>query len=345
MNLRRWRVWNFPVVSLKEHGNEGRDQSMGECDLNVGISTVAFKDVKNAIEFHRETGIPMEYSVNLSVEDVERLILEKIPALSVHVPSPNEGFLPNFASDDPEVLKKSFDILRNSVETLKKTMNDGFTEGIIVLHPGYALNELVPSIYSERKVLLESKISKYEKFLIERSGIINGPEYLETDDYRRHFEIFVSNLPKLIEIVENEGFTLAIENLNPRLFYILQTPDEIYKIIENVRNVHLCLDISHLWVSSKVMGFDYFETVRRIMDTDRVVHVHVSNNPSKKGLYEDPHLDLDSGEIDMKLVLKNIIEGSRNINLVLEVKKNPLKNLEMLREMLRMGCETPRRAI
>ena len=93
------------------------------------------------------------------------------------------------------------------------------------------------------------------------------------------------------------------------------------------------------------MGFDYFETVRRIMDTDRVVHVHVSNNPSKKGLYEDPHLDLDSGEIDMKLVLKNIIEGSRNINLVLEVKKNPLKNLEMLREMLRMECGAPRRAI
>ena len=303
--------------------------------VRIGVSTVAFKKSEEMFEFHQKTRVPFEYSVNLPSEEVERAISMNLPGLSVHVPSPNEGFFPNFASSDPAVLKKSYEILEKSIVTLKRTFSmDSESRGILVLHPGYALNDIVPSLYSERKQFLDGKVARYERFLLERSGIISNAEYVKSDDYRKHFEIFLRNLPKVVEVVKNEGFILAVENLNPRLFYILQTPDEIEEMSDEVKDVNLCLDISHLWVSAQVAEFDYFEGVRRIMETGKVVHIHISNNPSKKGLYEDPHLDLDLGEMDVDSILGCIFEYTMDLNLILEVKKNPLKNLEFLKGII-----------
>ena len=293
----------------------------------IGVSTVAFKEKKEAEAFYKETGIPLEYSVNLTEDAVSYLLKNGVECLSVHIPSPTRRFFPNFASSDPLVFQKSMEILKESMETLSKCGGN-----LLVLHPGYAVDALVPSDFKERKPFIEKGKEEFKEYVIEERAIATGRAYLLSSVYKRHFRIFMENIGEIVEYVKKEGFTLAVENLNPRLFYVLQLPDEVRRLSLAISDIRFCLDFGHLYISSLANEFDFVKGVREIIDTKKVVHLHISNNPSRWGYYDDAHDHISRGNIDFSTLFPLI--PKEDVNFVLEVKYNPREDLELLKELL-----------
>ena len=293
--------------------------------LKLGVSTVAFKNTKEIRDFYEKTGIPLEYGVNLKSDDVKLLLDAHVKCTSVHVPSPTQRFFPNFASGKKEVLASSMDILKQSMDTLSRC--GGTT---LVIHPGYAIDALVPSDYEKRKPFIEKGISEFEEYIIDRDGAVTGPSYLQSYFYKRYFENFKENISLINDLVESYGFYLAIENLNPRLYYILQLPSEILELSGISNNIHFCLDFGHLFISSIVNKFDFMEGIRNILATDKVIHFHLSNNPSRPGYYNDAHDHITSGNIDYTVIIPQLTQ--RDATLILEIKHNPTEDIAFLKD-------------
>lgn len=292
--------------------------------LRLGVSSVAFKGVEEIQEFYKETGIPIEYGVNLRPTDVKYLLSHEVGCRSIHVPSPTKDFFPNFASRDRMVYRQSMDILKESMETLSEC--GGST---LVIHPGYALDELVPSDYMRRKPFIEKGIKRYKDYIIDKDGAITGPSYLNSLMYRKHFQIFMENLSLIKDFVEAEGFRIAFENLNPRLYYILQSPVEMIEVSKFFDNIYFCLDFGHLYISSIINGFDFIEGVKTILEEVDVIHFHLSNNPSRVGYYNDAHDHITSGNIDYPTLFP--LFSHKDANLILEIKHDPREDISFLR--------------
>ena len=291
----------------------------------IGVSTVAFKSKKEIEIFYKETGIPLEYSVNLLPDDISYLLDIHIPCTSVHIPSPTREFFPNFASANKTVFQKSIEILKESMNTL---FNCGGTT--LVLHPGYATDFLIPSDYKLRKPFIEKGIERYKNYIIDKNGAVTGRDYLLSEDYIRYFKIFSENILKVLEFVKTQGFLLAIENLNPRLYYILQTPQEIKDLSKLSPDIHFCLDFGHLYISSLTNKFNFLEGIREILDTNKVIHFHISNNPSSPGYYDDAHDHIDRGKIEYSSLFPLIKETDANY--ILEIKYNPKEDIKILKK-------------
>ena len=293
----------------------------------IGVSTVAFGNKDEILEFYSKTGVRMEYGVNLLQQDVEFLLKNHVPCMSVHVPSPTRSYFPNFATSDTMVYEKSMDILKESMDTLSKC--GGKT---IVIHPGYATDRLIPSNYAKRKPVIENAMKAEGEYIIDKNGAVTGKSYILSKKYKEHFNIFAENVDKIGKFVEDRDFSLAVENLNPRLFYILQTPDEIENLANNTKNTHLCLDIAHLFISCFANKFDYLEGVKKILNTGKVIHFHLSNNPSKLGLYDDAHDHITNGNISFPTLIPLLKQIDATF--MLEVKYNPLSDIAYLKSIL-----------
>ncbi len=289
----------------------------------IVVSTVAFKDEKEAERFYKEKGIPFEFSVNLSPSQVSYLSNANVRCASVHIPSPTRRFFPNFATSSSQLFEKSMDILKESMETLSHCGGN-----VLVLHPGYAIDALVPSDFKERKPFIEKGAREYEKYIIHKKSVVTGRAYLSSLSYRRHFRLFSENILKVVDFVKAQGFKLAIENLNPRLFYIFQTPKEAQFLSALSEDIYFCLDVGHLYISSLVHGFNFLQGIKDIIETGRVIHFHLSNNPSRVGYYDDAHDHLTKGNIDFPSLLKILSENDANF--VLEIKYNPENDIKLL---------------
>ncbi len=294
----------------------------------IGVSSVAFRRPEDARAFYEEEGIPLEYGVNLSPIDVDYLISHRVRCISLHIPSPTRGFFPNFATGDKSVYISSMDILKESMETLSRCGGD-----TLVLHPGYAEDALLPSDYKERKPFIERGIDLFKDCIIDKDGAVVGPEYLRSLTYERHWNLLLENIGLVSEFVEDQGFRLAIENLNPRLYYLLQLPDEVVELSRISRSAYFCLDFGHLFISSLVNGFDFEEGIEKILSTGRVIHFHLSNNPSRKGYYNDAHNSMLLGNIDYFKLLSKIKDVRANF--IVEIKSDPREDVVFLKEGLK----------
>ena len=236
--------------------------------------------------------------------------------------TPKEPLLPNFASFDSAALEKSLTILMKSVEVANELDVD-----TLVIHPGYALDGLLPTDSKERDALLAEWAEKEKDFIIHESFSVTEASYVKSDVYRKYLENLAFNLSKLRIFLEKH---LALENLNPRLFYIPQTPEDVVYLVEKT-DFDICLDTGHLWISSQVNDFDFYEGLESILRTHKVRVVHLNNNSSSssKGQFKDDHDHLLSGEIDMHKVLR-ILDGYDIEVLTVEVKKDPTEDVTFL---------------
>ena len=121
----------------------------------------------------------------------------------------------------------------------------------------------------------------------------------------------VENTARLTKRFESEGVRLAIENLNPRAGYLLIHPDEMIEIA-NRKEHYLTLDIGHLYVSSALFDLDFLYEIRRVMETGRVVNVHLHSNASNKEklIFEDSHSSLVDESFPYKEALDILRETS-----------------------------------
>ncbi len=308
---------------------------------NTAISLVALKDSARLLAFQHEydaSGPGRSARYELSYGMSPELLDEFAPlvhgrVLSVHASCPRRDSFPNLASADSRVIAQSREDLRLSLDTVLR-----FGAGIMVLHPGYATDRLVPSEALFRQRMLTDV--EFQPYIWKSKGSICSPDYVREPRYRDFTNRALKNLVDVAVDCAGRGVKLAIENLNPRVGYLFQTPEEMVSITKTHPELYLCVDIGHLWASSCVYRFDYLDALRAIIATGKVVTSHLHSNPSRcasnpadpeTGVYEDSHSSLDRWE--MPYVESIQMLAAARVNLVLEVKEEPLRNMLLLQRL------------
>jgi sugar phosphate isomerase/epimerase len=263
--------------------------------------------------------------------------------VSVHAPCPRSMNFPNLGSRDPSVLRASLEDIRRSAETAA-----AFGAGFVVLHPGYALDVAVPVDSDRRLAALSRHAGDAARYIWSPGGRICTPGYCETAEYRLRREDTTARLVEAVRLCTAEGVALAVENLNPRVAYLFQTPAELVGLVHALPQLSLCVDLGHLWISSLVHGFDFVSGLRDMLATGRVVSAHVHDNGSQLGTrvadrvveappdgsrFSDDHLALGRGNVPIAAAVRQLKRVGVGF-LVVETLDPPLESARHLARML-----------
>jgi sugar phosphate isomerase/epimerase len=250
--------------------------------------------------------------------------------LSVHAACPASEFFPNLASDDDAVIEQSNRDLDETLETAAR-----FGASVIVVHPGYATNKAIPADEALRMRLLDS--AEFAPYIRVPEGSICGPDYPGSPQNRLFLERTLANLAPFSARCAARGIRLAVENLNPRVGYLIQTPGDAIRTVRALPAAGLCLDIGHLWIADVVYGFGFLEGVRQILATGRVFSAHLhSSHAARAGRgparYTDDHASLFAGNMPVREALGLLSRSGAN--LVIEAKQEALENALWLHALL-----------
>ena len=273
-----------------------------------------------------------DMQVELSYK-MDKQFLDKVAPMlsgrvaSVHACCPREPIFPNFGSHDQEVLKASYLAVEESFRTASKFHSD-----ILVLHPGYVTDFAIPSDNQKRKELLSDP--SFLSYVFKEEGSICSSSYPQSDIYRSHAEQAIKELQKVALLGKTYGVRLAVENLNPRVGYLFQTPQEMVALTRDNPDLYLCLDVGHLWIASCLYDFDYFAGIKTILDTNRVINCHLHANSSNRleQKYSDDHQSLDTYGFPYESLVAILLETKAN--LVLETVENPRENTLLLNALM-----------
>ena len=299
--------------------------------MKISVSSVAFRNTSEILSFlESNPDVYLEFGVNLESHDVDALIKEKVKSFSLHIPSPNSGYFPNFAAFSSKIMEESYSILDRSIKTAIAT-----GAKIMVLHAGYADEILLPSLFEEREPYLEQQVESLQKYVLLREGAINNKFYVNSALYNKYLKKVIKALKDVNKYLRERGIVLAVENLNPRILYLFQRPNDFAILVREVPGVHICLDVGHLWISSQINGFNFYEGLEEILSTVRVITCHLHNNRSDRnlGFYADEHGHLRDGKIDMAKILA-LLGRFKLPNITIEVKGNPAEDVEYVRERI-----------
>ncbi|MFA5448353.1 MAG: sugar phosphate isomerase/epimerase family protein [Sphaerochaeta sp.] len=293
------------------------------------ISLVGFtskEEIATYVEQVPQARFELAYTMSASfLQEVAPLIEGKV--VSAHACCPSEPIFPNFASHDEAVLTESFEAVKR---TLANTQ--AFGADIMVLHPGYVTDFSIPAKNGERQRLLADP--SFEPYIGITEGAICRSDYIDSEVYQRHSAQATTQLVKVAALAAQYGVRLAVENLNPRVAYLFQTPQEMVTLTQASEQIYLCLDVGHLFIASAVYGFDYLEAVKEILATGRVVNCHLHTNATSKkdGRYSDDHHSIDRHGFPIDETICLLAEAGAN--LVLETIEEPLYNTRRIAELL-----------
>ena len=292
--------------------------------MRKGISLVGFRsadEVREASERFPDAWFELSYAMDSAFLEEVRPYVEGRVA-SVHSLCPRRAFFPNFAADEDDAVAWSMKEMMADAETARR-----FGASVLVLHPGYLVPSLVPTDSRKRIALMGCGI--LDPYIAISHGSICRTGYISSPEYRRAFERMIPRLEHLSGKLEEEGLTLAVENLNPRAGYMLIHPDEMVELAEHT-HLHLTLDIGHLWITSELFSLDFLSSVKRILSTGRVVTTHLHSNPSDRAecVYEDSHQSLDRFSMPYREALDAIARSGANM--MLETKEEAMHNLSLL---------------
>jgi sugar phosphate isomerase/epimerase len=298
-------------------------------DNLIALSLAGLKTKEKIVEyiagFEAKTGrkalFELPFTMGRDFLDSVKTVLRG-RTVSVHAACPSTEFFPNLASDDAGIVERSNRDLDATLETAVE-----FGASVIVVHPGYATNRAIPADEARRMSLLASV--EFEPYIRVQKGSICGLDYADTPQYRVFMERTLANLAGFDVRCSGCGIGLAVENLNPRAGYLIQTPRDMIETVRVLPTAGLCLDIGHLWIADRVYGFGFLEGIRRILATGRVLAAHLHSNHSANSndgpaRYTDDHESLDVGNVPVREALR-LLSGS-GANLVIEAKKEALKN-------------------
>lgn len=129
------------------------------------------------------------------------------------------------------------------------------------------------------------------------------------------FRNTVQSLSRLLEVAEEYGFVLGVENLPPGVFpgadYFTCVDDfrELFSQLGSER-LKFTLDIAHASIKPSDPPLKFIEELR-----GHIVHVHISDNFGSR----DDHLPLGVGRIDYKTPLKVLKKEGYSETVTLEV--------------------------
>ncbi|NBK20630.1 MAG: hypothetical protein EOM68_01230 [Spirochaetia bacterium] len=286
----------------------------------------SFFEIEHYLQRFPEMNVELSYHMSANfLHEVTPLIRGKVA--SVHACCPHEPIFPNFGSHDKEVLQASYKAVEESFKTAFR-----FQASIVVLHPGYVTDLAIPSDNKRREALLADP--SFRPYVFKQQGSICLSSYPNSDVYQRHAQQARGELPKVAQLGKKYGVRLAVENLNPRVGYLFQTPQEMVALTHENPDLFLCLDVGHLWISSCLYGFDYFAGLRTILETQRVIncHLHANSSQAVTEQYADDHHSLDKYGFPYEEVISLL--HAYGANLVLETIENPVENTGLLITLL-----------
>ncbi len=289
----------------------------------VGFSS--YEQIASYIEAYPDARFELAYNMSPSfLQEVTPLITGRV--VSLHACSPLEPWFPNFASEDPDVIETSEQLLMRSADTALR-----FGAELIVLHPGYLTDALVSSDYQGRKQLMNGP--EFAPFIGRREGYIARADILRTEGYRHRFSVMREHVRRVSGRLGEMGIVLAVENLNPRAGYLYMQPEELEMFTPDIR---FCLDVGHLWISHFVFGFEFLPAVERMLASGKVASLHLHSNPSDGTVLEDSHSDFFADGFPAQRIVR-LAEGLP-VNLVLETVGNPVENSRSLDHVLAYCC-------
>lgn len=250
---------------------------------NIYVSTGAARDATAASWGQALLGIsdfPLELSGGAHsprVRDELRELTAQTPImLHNYFPPPADPFVLNLASADPDIAKRSCDLV-----TLALNLSAEFGASHYAVHSGYCLD---PSVSSLGRPL---------------QGTIGGSR-------RRALDTLVGNLRSLGEHAREAGVRLLVENhvlaaFNLERFdenpLLMADPEEIELVLGELDgNVGLLLDVGHLKVSARTLDFDLSDAMSRLLPLTEGFHLSENggmaddHQPFGEGAWFLPHL-------------------------------------------------------
>jgi endonuclease IV len=300
---------------------------------SIGLSLIVFKNPEEVKEFIRASQELLDFepffelSYHLDGDFLESVSFLKGRVLSAHAPCPSQVYFPNLGSRDPQVVRESFEIIRKSAQTVSS-----FGGSNLVLHPGYTLDDAVYMEEVKRRRVMESLGGVEESLVWIKEGSVCKPGYCETQVYKAHLHEATFNLQKAALICKEEGVQLCVENLNPRITYLFQLPEDLINLTRKTESLFICLDIGHLWISSLVHQFDFMSAIDNICRTGRVLMSHIHDNRSTLGntIYlADEHDLIGNGNVPVEKALRFLKERCLT-NFIVESSASPIENLKRI---------------
>ena len=122
---------------------------------------------------------------------------------------------------------------------------------------------------------------------------------------------------------------MALENLYPnnniKCCFMMHI-DEIVSMMDDLADIYLLLDLGHLKISSRILGFNYLEAAELLFEKygNRILEIHLSEN---SGMNDD-HWILNSNSIQYMIIEKyaNLITQNK-INVTIESRGSTLDEL------------------
>jgi len=224
-------------------------------------------------------------------------------ALHNYFPPPQENFVLNIASNDDEIQKLNWRLVKNAFSLA--TEIDARLYGI---HAGYLADGFA----------LDNGMFQF-----------SGAQC----DYKHSLENAASFVRKAANLFDQEGVAFLLENLFPSehgqysLFCTFQEIKDFMGIVPE--SVGLLLDLGHLNISSCVLEFSKYEFLDKILSEygDRIFEIHFSENNGKI----DEHLPLtkDSWQLDALNKIQTVRTSNCKRIYCLESRNSSLQDLRI----------------
>lgn len=228
-----------------------------------------------------------------------------------YFPPPKEDFVLNLASAATNIRDKTVKLIINATELSEKLESNLYT-----MHPGFT-RDLVPEM---------------DGMFFKASDSRNRNNKNTKEDFYRTMDFLLSK-------VVRKDFRIGIENLFPintiERYSFIVSPDEIFEFLSHYKdrpNVGLLLDLGHLNLASKTLGFDKLSALDEILrnHTNKIFGIHVSEN---NGATDSHDISLcESWQIEH---LHQNRERLKNVPIVMEWHKKANRQAHKMFEAIR----------
>jgi hypothetical protein len=265
-----------------------------------------------------EFGIQLHNSISKELYDL-LLPLSNDYHFSIHSPLFSQYFI-NLASKDYALTRESCD---KCIQYLPC-----FGTGIFFFH-GFFMTEQ-PIIQDMKNYRRTIRSSIGENYGLNKSFIMD-PAFFDTDLFLQYKNTFITNFKQLKEDYKNSDLTIALENDFVGIGSGLQRPAEIHELIDT-----LWFDLGHFWTSSLLHKFDFHEEAYRLIDTKKIVGVHLNHNlitrgsPCEKIQDSHTHFCMPS-EMNLAPIVRKLFEKDVGI-ITLEIVDGDLEDIKTLLE-------------
>ncbi|HPG30987.1 MAG TPA: hypothetical protein PKY81_10280 [bacterium] len=296
--------------------------------ITIEYSTMCFNEqnylqkINEAKKFLESEGFDFGIQIHNSIGAA---LYSKLAAIkddfsfTVHSPVFADYFF-NLAYPDFDALKKQ---CQNALKHLIF-----FNADLLFFHGFFMTGKLIPHDMINYRKTIKSHIP--EKYRLNDSFIMN-PEYFDSDEFENYKTIFKKNYAELQK--QFPDFKIALENDFVGVGSGLQRPQEILELTDN-----LWFDAGHLWCSSLLHNFDFYEASYEIISKKNIVGVHLNHNlmdsSTEKIKIRDSHTHLYcKNSQNLKPVIKTLLNNGIQ-RYTLEIEDGDIEDVKILASWL-----------